>query len=538
MSERAVLSVQGLSVGYSTGHRIDQVLHDVSFELGAGEVLALVGESGSGKTTTGQAILGLLPHNGHVLAGSITFEGRDLTALNPKQWRDIRGRAIGLIPQDPTVSLDPVRRVGDQVADVLRLHTDLTAEARRDRVLELFDLVGFTDVERRYRQYPHELSGGMRQRVLVAAAVAGDPGVIIADEPTSGLDATVQKQVLDLIDGLRTKLSTSIVLITHNLGVAADRSHLLGVMQQGRLVEFGPTAEVLANPRHSYTQRLLNTVPQRLTLRDRAATAAPPADDVIEVAGLRKVYGAVPAVDGISFRVARGQTFSIVGESGSGKSTTARILTGLTTVTDGQASLLGTDVTALSRKDFRPLRRDVQIVYQNPYSSFDPRFDVFDVVEEPLRSFQRRSRGHRKNNADRVAAALESASLPADFARKHPRELSGGQRQRVAIARALVVEPQIVVLDEPISALDVSVAAQILELLQRLQEERNLTYLFISHDLAVVRAISDHVAVMQQGRIVEQGSPDDVFTAPKEEYTRRLLSAVAGRDLASSRDAA
>ncbi|ORA39291.1 dipeptide ABC transporter ATP-binding protein [Mycobacterium aquaticum] len=537
MSERPVLSVQGLSVGYSTGHRIDPVLHDVSFDLGAGEVLALVGESGSGKTTTGQAILGLLPHNGHVLAGSITFEGRDLTALSPKQWRGIRGRAIGLIPQDPTVSLDPVRRVGDQVADVLRLHTDLTAEARRDRVLELFDLVGFTDVERRYRQYPHELSGGMRQRVLVAAAVAGDPGVIIADEPTSGLDATVQKQVLDLIDGLRTKLSTSIVLITHNLGVAADRSHLLGVMQQGRLVEFGPTAEVLANPRHSYTQRLLNTVPQRLTLRDRAA-AAPPADDVIEVAGLRKVYSAVPAVDGISFRVARGQTFSIVGESGSGKSTTARILTGLTTATDGQASLLGTDVTTLSRKDFRPLRRDVQIVYQNPYSSFDPRFDVFDVVEEPLRSFQRRSRGHRKDNADRVATALESASLPADFARKHPRELSGGQRQRVAIARALVVEPQIVVLDEPISALDVSVASQILELLQRLQEERNLTYLFISHDLAVVRAISDHVAVMQQGRIVEQGSPDDVFTAPKEEYTRRLLSAVAGRDLASSRDAA
>ena len=532
MSDQPALSVRDLSVGYTVQGQLQHVLHDVSFDLEAGQVLALVGESGSGKTTTGHAILGLLPDNGSVLGGAITFGGQELTQLTPKQWRALRGSKIGLIPQDPNVSLDPVRRVGDQVADVLRLHTDLDTDARRDRVLELFALVGFTDAERRYRQYPHELSGGMRQRVLVAAAVAGDPDVIIADEPTSGLDATVQKQVLDLIDGLRTQLSTSIVLITHNLGVAADRSHVLGVMQHGRLVELGPTAQVLANPQHPYTRKLLNTVPQRLQLRDRDAPTQAATDTVIDVEGLRKVYDGVPAVDEISFQVRRGETFSIVGESGSGKSTTARVLTGLTDASSGRVALLGTDITALTRKQFRPLRRDVQIVYQNPYSSFDPHFDVFDVVAEPLRSFQ--GRGHRDRSAtvDRVADALESASLPADFAKKHPRQLSGGQRQRVAIARALILEPQIVILDEPISALDVSVAAQILELLQRLQDDRNLTYVFISHDLAVVQAISDRVAVMQHGRIVEQGTPGQVFNTPRDDYTKRLLGAVAGRDLA------
>lgn len=530
MSPSPVLSVRDLTVGYRTDGELRPVLHDVTFDVGPGQVLALVGESGSGKTTTGHAVLGLLPDNGEVIGGSITFQGRDLTTLGPKQWRDLRGRSVSLIPQDPTMSLDPVRRVGHQVEDVLRLHTDLHADARRERVHELFDLVGFTDVERRYRQYPHELSGGMRQRVLVAAAVATDPDLIIADEPTSGLDATVQKQVLDLIDGLRTRSSTSIVLVTHDLGVAADRSDLIGVMQNGRLVEVGATAEVIANPRHAYTRRLLGSVPSRVAVRDRRPAVPEVRDTVIDVSGLRKEYGGVPAVDGVSFHVRQGETFSIVGESGSGKSTTARILTGLTSATEGQVSLLGTDITRLNRREFRPLRRNVQIVYQNPYSSFDPRFRVFDVVEEPLRSFQKRRRD-RRENADRVAAALEAAALPADFARRHPRELSGGQRQRVAIARALVLEPKVVVLDEPISALDVSVAAQIRELLQRLQDELGLTYVFISHDLAAVAAISDRVAVMRSGRIVEQGTVDEVFSAPRDDYTIALLDAVAGRDL-------
>jgi peptide/nickel transport system ATP-binding protein len=546
LSQPSVLSVRGLTVGYRLGDRVDPVVHDVSFDLGPGQVLALVGESGSGKTTTGHAILGLLPHNGAVLAGKIAFRGKELTALGPKAWREIRGASVGLIPQDPTISLDPVRRVGHQVEDVLRLHTDLDEDARRHRVYELFELVGFTEVERRYRQYPHELSGGMRQRVLVAAAVAGDPGLIIADEPTSGLDATVQKQVLDLIDDLRAGSSTSIVLVTHDLGVAADRADLIGVMRQGRIVELGPTADVIADPQHAYTRQLLDSVPRRSAPKGlnlstfRSSSTSGRSETAIEVTGLSKHYGDIPAVDDITFRVRSGQTFAIVGESGSGKSTTARVLSGLTPATSGRVDVLGTDVTELSRRAYRPLRKQVQVVYQNPYSSFDPRFDVFDVVAEPLTSFQQPSvrpaarKQRREDNAERVAAALKAAALPVDFARRHPQELSGGQRQRVAIARALVVEPEILILDEPTSALDVSVAAQILELLQRLQAERGLTYVFISHDLAVVSAISDHVAVMRQGRIVEQGPTDQVFTNPHDPYTVALLDAIAGHNLAAA----
>ena len=574
MTRTPILTVDGLSVGYRSNTaprasalagRVLPVVHDVGFDVAPGEVLALVGESGSGKTTTGHAILGMLPGNGRVLGGSITYDGTELTSLTAKGWRDIRGRVISLIPQDPAVSLDPLRRVGHQVEDVLALHTSLDAAARRERVYELFATVGFGDVERRYRQYPHELSGGMRQRVLVAAAVASDPGLIIADEPTSGLDATVQKQVLDLIDTLRARSSTAVVLVTHDLGVAADRADRIGVMQGGRLVELGPAAAVIADPQHEYTRRLLDAVPARRArfggsvarpdtpaARREAESAAAPRQaepraalrqaeaaagerrPVIEVSGLRKVYGDVTAVEDSSFTVHRGETFAIVGESGSGKSTTARILTGLTPATAGRVSLLGTEVTGFSRRRFRPLRRDISFVYQNPYASFDPRFDVFGVVEEPLRAFApgvappgRR----RRRNRDQVVAALEAAALPADFASRHPRELSGGQRQRVAIARALVADPQILVLDEPISALDVSVAARIIDLLARLQEERGLTYVFISHDLAVVASFADRVAVMSKGTIVEQGPVARVFTAPQQDYTRRLLDAVAGVSL-------
>lgn len=538
MSATPVLSVQGLTVGYRVKRTLRDVLHDISFDVAPGQVLALVGESGSGKTTTGHAILGLLPGNGEVTGGSITFRGEELTAYTPKEWRDLRGRSVALIPQDPTVSLDPVRRVGHQVEDVLRLHTDLDATCRRERVYELFDLVGFTEVERRYEQYPHELSGGMRQRVLIAAAVASDPDLIIADEPTSGLDVTVQKQVLDLIDSLRARSSTSIVLVTHDLGVAADRSDVIGVMQQGRIVEFGPTRQVIADPQHAYTRRLLASVPSRLSLRNDRPILPNDANTVIDVRDLRKEFGDFPAINGISFSVKAGETLSIVGESGSGKTTTARVLTGLTTATDGQVSLLDNEITGLKRRGFRPLRRDVQIVYQNPYSSFDPRYDVFEVVAEPLLAAAENAgwarltrKGRRRLFGHRVAAALESAALPADFIDRHPRELSGGQRQRVAIARALVVEPKVLVLDEPISALDVSVAAQILDLLERLQRARGLTYVFISHDLAAVAAISDRVVVMRQGRIVEQGTVEQVFRAPADEYTQRLLAAIAGREL-------
>ncbi|MFE3280113.1 dipeptide ABC transporter ATP-binding protein [Nocardia sp. NPDC059239] len=529
-----VLVVEDLTVGYQVGRGYGPVVQGVSFELPPGQVLALVGESGSGKTTTAHAILGLLPDNGAVIGGRIVFGDQVLTSLSAKGWRDIRGRAVSLIPQDPGLSLDPVRRVGPQVEDVLLLHTDLDADARRRRVHELFELVGFTDVDHRYRQYPHELSGGMRQRVLIAAAVAAEPDLIIADEPTSALDATVQKQVLDLIDDLRRRAGTSVVLVTHDLGVAADRCDLLAVMREGRLVEFGPTKQVVAQPQHDYTRRLLDAVPARSTHARARPAVAEAGEPVIEITELRKEYGGAAAVDGISLQVRRGETFSLVGESGSGKTTTARVIAGLTEASSGQVKLLGAEITGLGRKGFRPLRRDVQIVYQNPYSSFDPRFDVYDVVDEPLRSFQPRRglRRTRRPNADRVVAALEAAALPADFIDRHPRELSGGQRQRVAIARALILEPKVLILDEPISALDVSVAAQILDLLRGLQQERELTYLFISHDLAVVRAISDRVAVMRRGHIVEQGTVDEVFTRPVDDYTIGLLDAIAGRTLA------
>ncbi|WP_427891905.1 dipeptide ABC transporter ATP-binding protein [Kribbella sp. GL6] len=533
MSE--LLSVDNLSVDYRLKHGVTRAVDGVAFEVGPGQVLALVGESGSGKTTTGHAILGLLADNAVVAGGSIRYRGEPIHDLPARKLRELLGTSISLIPQDPMVSLDPVRRIGHQIEDVLRLHSDLDAPQRRAKVLALLELVGFTDVEQRYRQYPHELSGGMRQRVLVAAAVAAEPDLIIADEPTSGLDVTVQAQVLDLIDDLRARTGTAVVLITHDLGVASDRADLIGVMWRGELVELGPAREVLDNPQHPYTQQLLASVPSRLEFtRERPA----PAEPVIEVRNLRKEYDGFVAVDDVSFTVEAGRTLAIVGESGSGKSTTARVLTGLTPATGGSVHLLGTEITGLSRGDFRPLRRDIQIVFQNPYSSFDPRFDVYDVVSEPLQSFTpgRRwpPRRNRRTHEDRVVAALEAAALPGDFVDRHPRELSGGQRQRIAIARALVLEPRIVVLDEPISALDVSVQAQILELLRDLQERLGLTYVFISHDLAVVRAISDQVAVMHRGRIVEQGDAEQVFTAPTADYTVQLLSAVAGKDLAGA----
>ncbi|WP_335976850.1 ABC transporter ATP-binding protein [Streptomyces sp. CA2R106] len=532
-SGERLLVVENLHVAYQVDRRLKPTLHDVSFSVAPGEVIALVGESGSGKTTTGHAVLGLLPANGRVTGGRITFRDQVLTELSPKGWRALRGRAVSLIPQDPTVSLDPLRRVGEQVEDTLLLHSGLSATQRRRRVHELFETVGFRDVELRYRQYPHELSGGMKQRVLIASAIAGEPDLIIADEPTSGLDATVQKQVLDLIGDLCRRHRTAVVLVTHDLGVAADRADRIGVMERGRLVEVGTPDQIFTSPRHPYTKRLVGAVPGRGAAPVRAAAATEEREPVITVTDLRKSYGGTDAVAGTSFEVRRGETFSIVGESGSGKSTTARVLVGLMEATSGSVSVLGTDITGLDRRGYRPLRKDVQIVHQNPYSSFDPRFDVFDVVEEPLRAFQPAQLPwkRRKANRDRVVAALEAAALPPSFADLRPAELSGGQRQRVALARALVVEPKILVLDEPISALDVSVAAQILDLLGNLQRERGLTYVFISHDLAVVRAISDHVAVMQNGRIVEQGPVDDVFSRPSSPYTQNLLGAIAGRKL-------
>ncbi|GAA5092952.1 ABC transporter ATP-binding protein [Microbacterium yannicii] len=544
----SVLDVQGLRVSYDSRAGRREVVHGVDVSVGEGEVVALVGESGSGKSTTAHALIGLLPEGGRVDGGSIALGGVDITGWSQQRLRAVRGAQVGLVPQDPVSSLDPVRPIGVQVGEVLRLHGVRSAAVRRARVLELLERVGLDDPALRARQYPHELSGGMRQRVLIATAIALRPRLIIADEPTSALDVTVQRRILDLIDDLRREEGTSVLLVTHDLGVAADRAQRIVVLNQGRVVEQGPSAGILSSPADVYTRQLLADAPAlavgdfrrpapALFLRDAAAAAAEN-PYVIVADGLVKEFavhgrGREPfrAVDDVSFRVRRGTTHALVGESGSGKTTTARLVTRFLQPDAGRIELVGSsgelaDIAGLRGEGLRRLRRRIQLVYQNPFSSLDPRQSVAQIVAEPLHNFRE---GTRAERSARAAELLDRVALPADLLERSPRELSGGQRQRVAIARALAIRPDVVVLDEAVSALDVTVQARILELLESLQQELGLTYLFISHDLAVVRRISHTVSVMRRGRVVEAGSTEDIFTSPAHEYTRELLAAVPGR---------
>ncbi|MEV4668025.1 ABC transporter ATP-binding protein [Microbacterium sp. LWO12-1.2] len=536
----SVLAVDDLRVSYATRAGRRDVVHGVSFEIGEGETLALVGESGSGKSTTAHALLGLLPAGGRVEGGSVRLGELEIAGWSDRALRSIRGPEIGLVPQDPTTSLDPVRPIGAQVEEILRLHGHRDRRSRRARAIELLDRVGIDDPDLRARQYPHELSGGMRQRVLIATAIALRPRLLIADEPTSALDATVQRRVLDLLDELRQEEGTSILLVTHDLGVAADRAQRLVVLKDGRIVEQGSSADVLAAPSDGYTRQLLADAPAFTTgfrrpeappfLRDAAAVAAENpyaivADSLVKefsVGGRERFR----AVDDVSFRVRRGTTHALVGESGSGKTTTARLVTRFHRPDAGSIQVDGDDVTTASGKQLRALRRRIQLVYQNPFASLDPRQQIVDIIAEPLQNFGVGSRAERQQ---RALALIDRVSLPVDVAQRTPRELSGGQRQRVAIARALAIDPEIVVLDEAVSALDVTVQARILELLTSLQDELGLTYLFISHDLAVVRRISHTVSVMRRGRIVEEGVTEELFRAPQHDYTRELLAAVPGR---------
>ncbi|MEE6295982.1 ABC transporter ATP-binding protein [Georgenia wangjunii] len=534
-----VLAVRDLAVGYASRAGTTRVVHGVSFDVAAGEVVAVVGESGSGKTTTAQAVIGLLPGNGRVERGSIALNGTDISGWGTKRLESVRGRRIGLIPQDPNNSLNPVKTIGANLAEVLQIHRAGTPAAIRARVLELLERVGVPEPEVRARQYPHELSGGMKQRVLIAGAIALEPDLLIADEPTSALDVTVQQRVLDLLAGLQRELGTAILFITHDLAVAADRADRVLVMKDGHLVEDGPTAELLAAPRTGYTRALLHDAPAfrskgpgaRAASRERVAVAGP-ADHAVVVRGLVQEFGrgrgAAPfrAVDDVSFTVVRGTTHALVGESGSGKTTTARAVVGLTRPSGGSVLVEGSEVTTLRGAALRELRRRTQLVYQNPFSSLDPRQHVADIVTEPLRNFGRVGRARR---AAVAAEALDRVALPAGMLSRLPAELSGGQRQRVAIARALVLSPSVLVLDEAVSALDVTVQGQVLELLEQLQRDLGLTYLVISHDLAVVRQVSDTVSVMRGGRVVEQGATEDVFTHPGEAYTAALLAAIPGR---------
>ena len=563
-----LLKVTDLAVTYNSTHGPVHAVTDVSFSVAPGRVTAIVGESGSGKSTSAMATMGLLPANA-AASGKIELNGQDLNRITQQQWRDVRGLRIGLIPQDPGTSLNPVKTIGESVGEVLRIHRQAlgnpSKQERRATVIELLDAVGIDNPELRYNQYPHELSGGMRQRALIAAALATEPDLIIADEPTSALDVTVQQTILDLIDQLREDRGIGVLLITHDLAVASDRADELVVMQSGQVKEAGLTGRILGDPRHPYTRRLLDDAPgltnpvrqPERARKHKAASAAaadapgsqvdpegttpatPAARDseestppLLRVSSMSKQFHpargqeAFTAADGVSFSVARGTTHAIVGQSGSGKSTLARMICAFEEPSAGTAYLEGAAINDLAAKDPRQLRRRLQMVYQNPYGSLDPRQSIGTASAEPLRNLSSLSRTQIRA---KVTEVLDQVSLPEALASRRAGELSGGQRQRVAIARALVLEPELLVLDEAVSALDVTVQARILELLNELQEELGLTYLFISHDLAVVREISDTVSVMSKGRQVELGFTEEIFNDPQHEFTRELLRAIPGQ---------
>jgi peptide/nickel transport system ATP-binding protein len=530
-----VLDVRNLAIIYRDHGKTTRVVHQVSFAVNPGEVVALVGESGSGKTTTAQSIIGLLADNGRIEGGEILLNGTNISRWSQRRLDTIRGAQISLIPQDPTSSLNPVLTIGAQLGEILKIHRRGDRKAIKGRVVELLARVGLTEPELRAKQYPHQLSGGMKQRVLIAIAIAMQPALIIADEPTSALDVTVQKRILDLIDDLRREFGTAVLLVTHDLGVAADRSNRLIVMQDGRIQEQGPTAGVLAAPESAYTRKLLSNAPSLADARVRPQPmdrrGADISDDAIIVENLVHEFptggGDIHrAVDGVSFRVRRGTTHAVVGESGSGKTTTARDIVGFSKPSSGRILVEGTDISKLRREELRQFRRTIQLVYQNPFASLDPRQTIFQIIEEPLLNFDPVDTSERRKKVENI---LDRVQLPHSALQRLPRGLSGGQRQRVAIARALVLGPKILVLDEAVSALDVTVQAQILTLLGELQQELGLTYLFISHDLAVVRLISDTVSVLHHGRLVDSGPVERVFQAPTSDYTRELILAIPGQ---------
>jgi peptide/nickel transport system ATP-binding protein len=536
-----VLTIRDLSVAFTTSRGAVEAVRHVSLDVAAGETVAIVGESGSGKSTLAASVNRLLAENGRITGGTITVGGLDITAASEKAMTAIRGNRIGLVPQDPMTNLNPVMRIGAQIVEALEVHGRARGQAAKDEAIRLLDQAGIADPEARFRQYPHEFSGGMRQRVLIAMALACRPEVLLADEPTSALDVTVQRLVLDQMGQLASDLGAAVLLITHDLGLAAERADRVAVMHRGEIVESGPAAQLVASPQHEYTRRLLAAAPGMASAKIapvRAVDAAGSASGVLlEVAGAVKKYRIrgrsepLMAVDGVDLSIGRGQTVAIVGESGSGKSTTARLALRLEQADGGTIRYRGTDVSRLRGKDLLAFRRSVQPVFQNPYASLDPRYTIGQVIVEPLRVHKIGDADSRRRD---VAGLLDKVALPASFADRYPHELSGGQRQRVAIARALALNPELVVMDEAVSALDVLVQAQILELMVSLQRDLGLSYLFISHDLAVVRQVAHQVYVMHAGKVVESGDPDAIFRAPREEYTRQLIAAIPGQSLAAA----
>lgn len=535
-----LLEVTDLRISYRTGRADAEVVHGVTFALARGETLALVGQSGSGKTTIARAVSGLLPDAGLVTGGTVVLNGTDVTGFRRRDWRPLRGTTIGYVPQDPLSSLDPLQRIGGQLAEAIRVGRPGIQRAEvRARAVALLDRVGIPDPDARIASYPHELSGGQLQRVLIAIAIAADPAFLIADEPTSALDVTVQKRILDLIDELRTERGLGVLFITHDLALASERSDHVAVLNGGELLEHRRVEHLLTGAQHEYTQRLFADVPAatpdkyahlRLVGRDEH----PP---IISLRDLGKVFpartakgtgsGGVTALDGVTLDVAAGAVHAIVGESGSGKTTLARIVAGLTPYSSGTVTVHGRELTrAASRFNERP--EDLLLVYQNALAAVDPRYTVEQIIAEPLRITRT---GSTRTRRTRVHEALDSVALPQTVLGRRANELSGGQRQRVALARSLAVAPRILVLDEPTSALDVSVQSQIVDLLFALRTEHDLTYLFISHDLGLVEQIADHVSVLSRGELVESGPAVEVLADPQHPYTQELLAAVPGREI-------
>ncbi|MEU0358240.1 ABC transporter ATP-binding protein [Streptomyces cyaneofuscatus] len=533
-----LVDVSGLTVDFGSVRAVD----GLSFTLEAGGALGVVGESGSGKSASAYALLGLHRGTGARVGGTVEVAGTDVNAADDAGLRALRGAKAAMVFQDPLSSLDPYYPVGDQIAEVYRVHRRASRRAARARAVEVLDRVGIPDAARRSRLRPHEFSGGMRQRALIAMALACEPRLIVADEPTTALDVTVQAQILDLLHTLRQETGMGLLLVTHDVGVAAESVDDVLVMRDGREVERGPVARVLGSPREAYTKELLAAVPRVETRRVVPAPRVPEEPvPLLEAVDLRREFGRgsgkVAAVGGVSLTVHAGRTLGIVGESGSGKTTLGRMLVRLLDPTAGRLRYGGTEIGSLSEKELRPFRRELQMVFQDPVASLNPRRSVGESVADPLRAAGERDEGRVR---DRVGALLERVGLdPAHFER-YPHEFSGGQRQRIGIARALAAEPKVIVCDEPVSALDVTTQAQVVALLAELQRELGIGLVFIAHDLAVVRQVSDRVAVMRGGLIVGEGPADEVYGDPQDPYTKQLLAAVPALDpgLAAARRAA
>lgn len=528
-----VLRVENLSLGYMRDGQLHPTVHQVNLQISPGELVAMVGESGSGKTTTAQAIIGLLPENGRRTAGRILLNGEEITHWPERRLDGLRGHVVSLIPQDPGNALNPVKTLGEQVGEVLQLHTSLSKKARTEQVIALFQSVGLSHPEQRIYQYPHQLSGGMKQRVLIAIAMAMKPALIIADEPTSALDVTVQKRIMTLIDQLRRECGAAVLFVTHDLGLATQYADRLLVFRDGEVVEEGETRTVVAHPQHEYTRSLLRHLqPTEIVLPSPPRVLSTP-DPVIRIRHLSKHFALnrthqLTALDDISLQIDRGTTHALVGESGSGKTTLARILMGFERADKGDVMFDGRYLGSLAAAGQREIRKKIQFVWQNPFASLDPHQTLYSIIEEPLLNFDVPDKAERRR---RVEAVARQVALPLSLLTRRPSALSGGQRQRVAIARALILQPDVLVLDEATSALDASVQAQILELLLTLQQKHHLTYLLITHDLQVVRRVAHHVTVLRAGDIVEQGETRALFAQPKHDYTRELIAAIPARNL-------